>query len=145
MACVQNGSDVDALLPRSLFTSDSLTSRLSSALTLSGKPAGIHSFSIIAKMLKDPELAPGSACTIPRKRGNESEMEYRRNVRVFPMMDVLGKRGDLIRKYAEQWTVNTNDKAEVKAKVVELLYLVTLLYGVAGLQEGKDFSADFFT
>ncbi|EJD01363.1 uncharacterized protein FOMMEDRAFT_111131 [Fomitiporia mediterranea MF3/22] len=145
MACVQRGTDFDALLPRSLFAADSLTSRLSSALTLS-KPAGTHSFTIVAKMLKDPELAPGSVCTVPRKRGeSEDEIAYRNAVRVFPMMEVLGKRGELIRKYAEQWTVNMNDKAEVKAKVDELSFLVTLLYGVAGLQEGKDFNADFFT
>lgn len=93
-------------------------------------------------MLKDHDLDPGVASAVPPKTNASDDEE---GGIAFPMAEVLEKRGELIRKYAEQWTVNTHDKAELQAKIDELSFLVTLLYGVAGLQEGKNFNGDFYS
>lgn len=146
MACVQMGPDFDGLLSKSFFVGDSLASRLTSALTLSEKPADTHSFTIVAQMLKDTQLGPGIACEIPRVRtASKTDPGDAIEGRVFPLTEVVDKRGELIRKYAEKWTVNVNDKKELQAKLDELSFLVTLLYGVAGLQEGREFKADFLS
>lgn len=146
MACVSPGPDLDSLLPRSAFSSESLSSRLTSALTLSSKPTGTHSFSIVSQMLKDPELAPGATCTrLNVKKAVKEDNANAAGGNPFPHSEVLEKRGELIKKYADKWNVNTSDKAEVKNKLEELFVLVTLLYGVCGLQEGQDFKADFFS
>lgn len=146
MTCVQRGPDFDVLLPKSLFVGDSLASRFASVLTLSAKPVGTHSFSILAQMLKDPELGPDAVREKPERTAEDNEdNEDADEAKLFPLMQVLDKRGELIRKYAEQWTVNANDKSELQAKLDELSSFVALLYGVAGLQEGKEFKADFFT
>lgn len=145
MACVQKGPDFNVLLPKEWFVGSSLTSRFASALTLSSKHSGVHSFSIVARMLKDPELGPGVASALPPMPHGGDQGTEEDAGRAFPMTEVLEKRGELIRKYAEQWVVNTHDKTEVQSKVDELLFLMTLLYGVTGFQEGKSFKADFFT
>lgn len=82
-------------------------------------------------MLKDPELSPkvvGEGRTSP-----------------FNMISVMQKKGQLIRQYSEKWVVDTNNGDEVKRKVEELAFLATLLYGVAGHQEGKGYNANFFS
>ncbi|KAH8115154.1 hypothetical protein DFH11DRAFT_1688725 [Phellopilus nigrolimitatus] len=138
MACVSD-LDFDALVPRSLFVADQATtlSSLTSMLSLSSKSSrSTHSFTIIARILRDPELAPGAACTDPSNSGAQ---------RASPLEEVLSKRGELIRKYADEWMVGVNNKEDISAKVDELLFVVTLLYGVSGLQDGKKFKADFFT
>lgn len=135
MACAQKMTDYDALVPRSLFSEDTLATKLSSVLTLDPKSSGSHSFDIIAEILQDSDLAPGNASYIPDPNGSP-----------FPQTDVMNKRGDLIRKYAEKWVINVNDEATLSSKVEELISSAALLYGVAGLQEGATaFNADFFT
>lgn len=146
MASVTHKTDFDAIITKDLFissnTSTSALSRLTAALSLSSPTAsakkGVDSFSIVSRMLNDPELAPGSACSIPTSSSSDDDEA------TFPLQEVLDKKGELIRKYAGLWTVNTEDKEEVKEKVEELSWLVTVLYGVSGLEKGKEFKADFF-
>lgn len=151
MACVTHGTDFDVLLPESFFTGEksSTLSSLVSALSLSGKSsantAGAHSFDIVARMLSDAQFAPGAACKSPsgnfaRPATEPSEDEEG----LFPMKEVLRRKGEEIRKYASEWVVDAQNKKEVEKKVEEMFVFASLLYGVAGLQSGKDFKADFF-
>lgn len=77
-------------------------------------------------------LAPGVVCS---KAPGFSE----------PNAQTLKNTGTLIRKYAMEWSIDTMDIADVVAKVKELVWLVTVLYGVGGLQLGKSFLVDFVT
>ena len=134
MACSQTGTDFDPFLPRDLFTEDSITTKLSSTLTLDTKLSGSHSLDIIAETLQDSDLAPGNASSIPS------------NDPSFPLEEVVKRRGELLRKYTEKWTIDVNDKALLNSKIEELITIGALIYGVAGLQDGaSEFNADFFT
>lgn len=46
--------------------------------------------------------------------------------------------------YAKRWTVNTTSPADVQGKLEELVWLVTLIYGVGGWKKDVGFEADFF-
>lgn len=150
MACVTSGTDFDAILPKSFFTqgTSGTLSSIMSTLSLSGKPDAIGNASaldIVARMLLDPELAQGSACTPPGKRhtrtnGAPSEDE----AGLFPMQEVLQRKGDVIYRYASEWNLNVQSKEGFNTKIEEMYVAATLLYGVAGLQPGKEFNADFF-
>ena len=50
----------------------------------------------------------------------------------------------MISQYASEWTIDAQNKEEVEAKIEEMYVFASLLYGVAGLQSGRDFKADFF-
>ena len=86
-------------------------------------------------MQRDPALAPGVACDDPK--GARSGMS--------PFMQTIDRTSHLLRKYSEEWIVDENDANELAKKVEELSWAAVLLYGVTGLQPGKDFKADFFT
>lgn len=62
-----------------------------------------------------------------------------------PDAQTLKNAGTLIRKYGAEWSIGITDVADVAVKVEELVWLVTLLYGVGGLKPGKSFRADFVT
>lgn len=153
MACVTRGTDFDEILPKSLFVQPgvddaNLLSRLASKLTLNSNlttaplsASDVHSFTILKLVLEDSELGPGAACNIPKPnaRGDENSTDGG-----FPLLAVLANKGDKILKYAEMWTVNGEDQADVKKKLKELAWVATMIYGVAGYQEGKEFKSDFF-
>lgn len=127
MGCVQEGTDLDPLIPASYFSSASLTSRLASALTLSKENQDTHSFSILAQVAQDPDLSPEALGFEPSD--------------FLAVKKSLAKAGEKIRQYAEKWMIDPTNKEEVKVKVEELAFLVTLIYGAAG----KEFKASFFT
>jgi len=140
LACVTDAS-LNAVIPENQFAPRSagavawLTTILSVLPT--SNTIGIHAFSILERMLKDPDLAPGAAYDVPSDPDDF----------MTAFAQTLDRRGDLILKYVYQWSVDTADPADVKAKVEDLSWLVTLIYGVGGLQpgRGKDFKANFFT
>lgn len=107
-----------------------------------------HTFTLLARMLSNPALAPGAACPIPPVLARFEAADGG-----FPLDSVLRNRGALIKKYASLWDVNGEDEEEVKEKIEELAWVVSLIYGVGGWRwsEGRDgkaggeFVADFFT
>lgn len=136
MACI-TPTDTDALIPQELFTpqGDSALSALTSTPSRqspAAKSKGTHSFTLVARMLEDPALAPGVACA-GAARGEG------------PYFETLENTGALIQKYGAEWCVDGTDAESVREKVEELSWLITLLYGVGGLQPDKAFHADFYT
>lgn len=107
-----------------------------------------HTFTLLARMLSNPALAPGAACPIPPVLARFEAADGG-----FPLDSVLRNRGALIKKYASLWEVNGADEEEVEEKIEELAWAVSLIYGVGGWRwsEGRDgeaggeFVADFFT
>ncbi|KAG8970797.1 hypothetical protein FRC03_000014 [Tulasnella sp. 419] len=87
----------------------------------------VHSFTLLANMLKDPRLEAGKTCK------QTSTAKY---------MDTLSSTGDVIREYAKQWSVNSID--QVEEKLEELCWLATIVYGLGGFRDGHRFRADFF-
>lgn len=145
MACVTHSTDLDAILPKSYFASldknfaINTLSRFTSALSFSSnapsKQTTGHSFSIVARMLEDPELAPGRAFELhPNEEDNDDGGK---------LQETLEKAGEKILQYAQEWTINTEDKMELESKLEEIGWLATIMYGVGGLQPGKGFNADF--
>jgi len=90
-------------------------------------PPGTHIFTIMARMLKDPEL-------------KIEKPDFATNF----VNDINKSLGPKILKYAEQWTLDTSDAKDVERKIEELIWMNTLNYGVGGWHKVNGFKADFF-
>lgn len=144
MACVTHETDLDALFPREFFDYDagssmSALSRLTAALSFSSATPseGLHSFDIVASMLEDPDLARGKAFHISEGVSDPQDEDSDK------LQATLSNVGDRILKYANQWKVDATDKDKLSAKLEELGWLASLIYGVGGLQSDEEFNADF--
>ena len=106
--------------------STGLVSRFTEVVGLTSKNStvDIHAFSILARVLKDPELG-GFKQPPP-------EVDF------FP--ELIETYGDTIVKYVDQWTLD----GDLEKKVQELLWVNTLLYAVGGAVNKEQFNADFF-
>ncbi|KAG8924905.1 hypothetical protein FRC01_010911 [Tulasnella sp. 417] len=93
----------------------------------SSHTSGPHSLDILHRMLQDPALAAGKTC----EPHGESMFT-----------DTMKSSGDKIREYAKLWQVNSD--REVPAKLEEVAWLSTLVYGLGGWRKGKPFRSDFF-
>lgn len=128
----------ERLFPRDFFPSDPVASTVASAanslmrLVISptkSNQVGTHPFTILARMLDDPRLAPGDACE------RDSDAHF---------TDTINSRGDVIRKYAEEWVIPL-ETHQIETKIEELAWVAALIFGLGGWREGKNFRADFFT
>lgn len=91
---------------------------------------GLHSFTIIAKMLTDSRLTPDKT-----RKGDSPT----------PFVDTMQNVGTVIREYARQWIVPSDgDIQGLSEKIEELQWLATLLFGLGGWKEGHKFRSDFF-
>ena len=83
----------------------------------------VHAFTILARILADSRL----------ETGPPEDM--------FGIYtEALDKVGDVIREYADQWSLS----GDLQKKVEELLWTSVLIYGVGGSEKSGDFNADFF-
>lgn len=85
-----------------------------------------HLFAILASMLKDPRLEPGTL-----KITNDEMNAY---------SITLANCQDVIKGYAEQWDLSGDS---FDGKVEELYWSTVLIYGVGGWN-AKGLNADFF-
>jgi Questin oxidase-like len=81
----------------------------------------------MARMLKDPNLKI--------KKSEQEEILY---------AGVSKTHGDLILKYAEQWTLDTSDPKNLERKIEELVWMNTIIYSIGGWSKADGFNADFF-
>ncbi|KAF8202437.1 hypothetical protein BJ912DRAFT_944829 [Pholiota molesta] len=116
------------LIPSRWFTppATDLVSKFAGSVRISeneGNP-DVHAFSILSRVLKDPELsgfkAPGF-----------QEPFYSAVIQQF---------GKTLVKYVDQWTL----EGDLEKKVQELIWTNALLYAVPGLEPSGQFNADFF-
>ncbi|KAF9478258.1 hypothetical protein BDN70DRAFT_943917 [Pholiota conissans] len=84
----------------------------------------VHAFSILARILEDPELGGFPAPAFEEQ--------------FYP--SVVQRYGTAIAKYVDDWTL----EGDLEKKVQELLWTNALLYGVAGVEANGGFVADFF-
>ena len=114
------------MIPSAWFVESetSLISRFTSAvgLTDKGPKPDIHAFTILARVLADPALAPRQF----------SEDEF--------YQEIVKDHGDHIVKYVNEWNLDGN----LDKKVEELLWTNVLIYAVGGSEEEGTFNADFF-
>jgi len=87
-----------------------------------GPEPDVHAFTILARVLADPALAPLQ----PSEFGIYQE--------------TVEKHGADIVKYVNEWTLD----GDLDKKVEELLWMNVLIYAVGGSEEGATFNADFF-
>ena len=149
MACVTHKTDFDEVLTKDQFVSDedTLNSRLANIFfkdKTSLASAKLDLFSIIARMLKDPELAPNIKPINSSLKEGETKTIEQAMVPDFPLEEALSKFGEKIKKYAEMWKLDLSSRDDVEKTCEELAWAVVLLYGVGGLQSGKSFQGDFF-
>jgi len=52
--------------------------------------------------------------------------------------------GDLILKYADQWSLDTSDPKNLERKIEELIWMNAVIYSVGGWSKADGFKADFF-
>lgn len=120
------------LFPPSLFSDagkvESLVSQFASKVGLGDKGGagkGVHAFTILARVLANPALAP---VELKNPMGF-----YKEN---------LDNSAETIIKYVDEWIV---DEENLQEKVKELIWLCSLIYGVGGFEgSDKPFNADFF-
>ena len=89
--------------------------------------SGLHTFSILARALKDPELGTIGS--------DEPGGIYSSTVKKF---------GETLKKLVDQWQVDTTNAQDVERKIEELSWMNVMIYGIGGWQEGQAFNADFF-
>jgi hypothetical protein len=123
-----------ALVPASFLETSAATtvgqaaSRLKSlVLSDNGPSHDVHAFTVLARILNDPEL------------GNIVNQEEQRMYSY-----IMDKHGDALLKHVKDWHIDTSNPQEVSHKLEELLWTNVLIYGVGGWDDGKDFNADFF-
>jgi hypothetical protein len=124
-------ADSSDLIPSRWFTPPSigLISRFAQSVRISGnevKP-DVHAFSILSRILEDPELGGFTA---------PAGFEYQENF--YPA--VVQQFGKTLVKYVDQWTL----EGDLEKKVQELIWTNALLYAVPGLEPSGQFNADFF-
>lgn len=126
-----------ALLPASLFEGsagvDVLGSRLASGLVINdtispeaGGPSGTHALTILARILSDHRFH--------ERKAVEQFLIYQ------TVMDELG---DILRDYADQWSLDMKRPGELQHKIEELVWANTIIYGIGGWTKGEDLNADF--
>ena len=123
-------SDPGFLEPLFLFTEDSNANTLPNPSPAMGDP---HALTILARVLRDPELVP-----IP---------EYWKAQTVYPR--TIKKYAKEIAAHVNGWNIDPEQlEHEWEKKLEEIVWTVVVLYGVAGWTGGKNnetgFHADFF-
>jgi hypothetical protein len=91
-----------------------------------------HSFTIVARMLGDPELAP-------RPEAIDFLDETGAQLSIF-----LALKANAVRKHTQAWRAGVSNESQLRERVKELAYLATLFYGVSGWSTDGTFRADFF-
>jgi hypothetical protein len=84
-----------------------------------------HALTIIARILKDEDI---------------EDTKYLGSQRI----KVYSKYADVIRKYVDQWDVETADPKVVSRKFEELVWMNVAIYGTCGFKEGQEFKNEFF-
>ena len=113
-AAVHSGQST-TVLPRSFFEAKE------------AQPKKVHALDIVARILKDPRFAA-------------KEKVLDKDMYSFTME----KHGQILAKYASEWSVNISDPEEVERKIEELVWTNCIIYGIGGWMQGEDFNADFF-
>lgn len=86
---------------------------------------GLHALSIVARLLKDPELACGKAADMA------ASSRFRDGIR---------RSGDRLHEHFSEWSAEGN----FTEKYEELVWMVCSLYGFSGWRKGEGFQANFF-
>ena len=86
---------------------------------------GVHALSIVARLLKDPELACGRAADL------NANSRFR---------DGIKQSGECLQKYFSEWSA----EGDFIEKYEELVWMVCSVYGFSGWRKGEDFKANFF-
>ena len=156
-----HGDDGDRLIPSSIFQpqptlAPSAISRLTAllpSLTLSttpsanglsavdGKKAGIHAFTVLARILADPRFSP-AALGLPIPQG-QSHID---RVQAHAGQALI----DIVDEWAAELEGDSVSAAVIEKKIEELAWFTAGVYGVGGWagrerSQTKDFNADFFT
>lgn len=111
--------------------SESLITGLEQKLNLrpNGPASGAHPLSILERMLKDQRLEP------PKPSG---DLE-----RYFD--NCIEKLGSTIKEHALTWRADTSSPTATENSLEELIWAVSVVYGIGGFRKDKPFQADFFT
>lgn len=112
---------------------DKLTSGLSTLelASISSQLAGtayetdVHAFTVVARILKDDRF------------------DARRREPTTMYEAVMKEHGEVLWKYAEQWTIDISKPNEIENKIQELAWTNIILFGIGGWR-GGDFRANFF-
>jgi len=126
--------NAESLLPPEFFappTTDTTISRLAQTLWISSPPSNtsVHSFTILARLLKDSRFAPG---VVVDADGDDK------------LVDTLKNQGNLLYDYAKQWDCDISTPDKLSSRIEELSWLAALTYGVGGWNTSRGFLADFF-
>ncbi|KAL0948373.1 hypothetical protein HGRIS_010955 [Hohenbuehelia grisea] len=110
----------------------SFTSAMSLALnkiipSAAPKVASVHPLSIIARIRKDTRF---------------DDFKPQSFLHLFD--DMVNIHGDTLVEYANQWNLDFTTPDTVDKKFEELVWAVSVMYGIGGWNEGKGFQADFF-
>ncbi|KAJ7578005.1 hypothetical protein C8J56DRAFT_836198, partial [Mycena floridula] len=123
------------LQPLDLFHTSSVTEKLASqvqsALRLDSTIAqGTHAFTILSRILKDPQFDPAT------KQPNDMTQIF---------STTMKNHGAALAKYAAAWTVDTSNPKDIERKIEEIQWMNTVIFGVAGWSKSKEFNSDFFS
>ena len=155
-----HGDDGDRLIPSSIFQpqptlAPSAISRLTAllpSLTLStapsadgvsavdGKKAGIHAFTVLARILADPRFSPATlGLPIPQGQSHIDRVQAHAGQALI----------DIVNEWAAELEGDSVSATVIEKKIEELSWFAALVYGVGGWagrerSQNKEFNADFF-
>ncbi|EAU83469.2 hypothetical protein CC1G_04725 [Coprinopsis cinerea okayama7 len=87
------------------------------------KAKGVHAFTVLARVLKDPEMG-----NFVKPRGAK-------------LWDaIMASHGAKLKAYADQWDA----EGDIEKKIEELIWLWTLIYGVCGHEPNRKYYAELF-
>ncbi|KAG2149132.1 uncharacterized protein EDB93DRAFT_1240430 [Suillus bovinus] len=108
------------------LTSLVLNSKTSTTPSQVKQPPKNHAFSILAKIMQDPKFTP---------------QEIKKYFKNFD--GLMSEHGDIIWRYAEQWTIDPSQPGEIEDKMEECIWTSTILYCIGGWNKDKGLTADF--
>ncbi|KAG5634898.1 hypothetical protein H0H81_000397 [Sphagnurus paluster] len=91
------------------------------------KSDGVHAFTVLQRILDDPELGKAKDIENP----------------LAAFQDIMKVHRDTLTKHMSDWYVDVTKPFEVERKIEELSWVNVLIYAVGGWAESKEFNADF--
>ena len=119
-------------LPSSLFEAGNITAMVEATTRHTppleiNQPKGSHAFSILAKVIQDPQFA------------TKERHKY-----VDSFKGLVTVHAADIWRYTEQWAFDLSQPGEIERKMEECIWTNTIIYAIGGWSKEKGFIANLF-
>jgi len=134
-----NDNSIATLTHGLSFLAEGRSRRVTNTHAVKGENVGVHAFSVLARIMQDDRFI--SLALKSDERGRPDSL--------LDDKQVPASLRELICEYAMDWSVDGRNAEQVQAKIEELSWMATLIYGIGGwggrsTSPGGNLNADFF-